>query len=79
MLEEHQSSSPAEEIMKCSTSGDLGRVEELVRGGDVAIDNQYNGHTALQAASQVGPVPFHNGPTEFISGYPIRRMDTSTL
>ena len=31
----------------------LGRVEELVRGGDVAIDNQYNGHTALQAASQV--------------------------
>jgi E3 ubiquitin-protein ligase mind-bomb len=56
MLEEHQSSSPGEEMVRCAASGDLGRVEELVRGGDVAIDNQYNGHTALQAASQNGHI-----------------------
>ena len=53
MLEEHHSSNPAEEFVRFASSGDLGRVEEMVRGGTVAIDNQFNGHTALQAASQV--------------------------
>ena len=55
MFEEHQPSSPGEELVKCAASGDLGRVEELVRGGDVAVDIQFNGNTALQSASQVNP------------------------
>ena len=41
--------------MKCGASGDLVRVEELVKGGDVAVDYQCNGNTALQTASQVNP------------------------
>lgn len=56
MIEEHQPSCPGEEMVRCAASGDLGRVEELVRDGAVAIDNQYNGHTALQAASQSGHI-----------------------
>ena len=49
-------------MVRCAASGDLGRVEELVRDGAVAIDNQYNGHTALQAASQVR-IEHANGPS----------------
>ena len=54
MFEEHQSSSPGEELVKCAASGDFGRVEDLLReGGEVAVDVQYSGNTALQSASQV--------------------------
>ena len=54
MFEQHKSSNPIEELVKSAASGDLGRVEEIVRERMVAIDNQFNGHTALQAASQNG-------------------------
>ena len=55
MFEEHQPASPGEDLVKCGASGDLVRVEELVKGGDVAVDYQCNGNTALQTASQVSP------------------------
>ena len=77
MIEEHQSNSPDEELVKCSSSGNLGRVEELVRAGHVAIDNQYNGHTALQAASQVSLINILDGSVYLRC--PIHRMDTLIL
>ena len=54
MFEQHKSSNPIEELVKSAASGDLGRVEEIVRERMVAIDDQFNTHTALQAASQNG-------------------------
>ncbi|CAI8045012.1 E3 ubiquitin-protein ligase MIB1 [Geodia barretti] len=37
MFEEHQSSSPGEELVKCAASGDVSRVEDLLRGGEVVL------------------------------------------
>ena len=54
MFEQHKSSNPIEELVKSAASGDLGTVEEIVRERMVAIDDQFNGHAALQAASQNG-------------------------
>jgi E3 ubiquitin-protein ligase mind-bomb len=57
MFEEHQSSSPGEELVKCSAGGDVSRVEALLRGGEVvSVDVPFNGNTALQTASQNGHI-----------------------
>jgi len=56
MFERHQASNPVEELVKGAASGDVSKVEQLLEGGACSVDNQFNGKTALQAASQNGHI-----------------------
>lgn len=54
MFEMHQASNPVEELVKGAASGDVVKVEEVLKQGMCSVDVQFNRHTALQAASQNG-------------------------
>ena len=56
MFEMHHASNPVEELVKGAAGGDAGKVEELLKQGICSVDVQFNGHTALQAASQNGHI-----------------------
>ena len=56
MFEMHHASNPVEELVKGAAGGDVGKVEELLKQGICSVDVQFNGHTALQAASQNGHI-----------------------
>lgn len=56
MFEQHQASNPVEDMVKGAANGDVGRVEQLLEGKACGVDDQFNGKTALQAASQNGHI-----------------------
>lgn len=56
MIEQHQPSNPVEDMVKGAASGDVVRVEELLRGGACGVDDQFNGRTAVQAAAENGHI-----------------------
>ncbi len=56
MFEMHQPSNPVEELVKGAASGDVIRVQDVLSKGTCHVDDQYNGQTALHAASQNGHI-----------------------
>ncbi len=56
MFETHQTSNPVEELVKGAANGDLGQVEDVLSKGACLVDDQFNGRTALHAASQNGHI-----------------------
>lgn len=56
ILEQHKPSNPVEDLVKGAASGDAGKVDELLTAGDCNVNDQFNGRTALQAASQNGHI-----------------------
>ena len=56
MFEQHQPSNPVEDMVKGAANGDMNRVEQLLEDRACSVDDQFNGKTALQAASQNGHI-----------------------
>lgn len=56
MFEQHKASNPVEDLVKGAASGDVGKVDQLLTEGECNVNDQFNGRTALQAASQNGHI-----------------------
>ena len=56
VFETHQPSNPVEELVKGAANGDVIKVEEVLKKKVCLVDDQYNGRTALHAASQNGHI-----------------------
>ncbi len=56
MFEQHKASNPVEDLVKGAASGDVTRVDQLLVAEECGVNEQFNGRTALQAASQNGHI-----------------------
>ncbi len=56
MFEQHKASNPVEDLVKGAASGDVGKVDQLLSAEECNVNDQFNGRTALQAASQNGHI-----------------------
>ncbi len=56
MFEQHEASNPVEDLVKGAASGDVTRVDRLLTADECGVNDQFNGRTALQAASQNGHI-----------------------